>query len=57
MSDTPDITFLERAITDGHVKFSGEGKTERVHYLVANHSERWTDPEEKVRADFWAELI
>jgi len=57
MSDTPDITFLERALADGHVKFSGEGKTERVHYLVANHSERWTDPEEKVRTDFWAELI
>jgi type I restriction enzyme M protein len=24
---------------------------------TANHTERWNDPEEKVRAEFWAELI
>ena len=50
-------TFFERAFNEGHVKFSGEGRTERVHYVAANHSERWADPEEKVRAEFWAELI
>ena len=57
MSDTTDTTFLQRALDDGHVKFSGEGKTERIHYIAANHSERWADPEEKIRAEFWAELI
>jgi type I restriction enzyme M protein len=57
MSDKTDTTFLERALAGGYVKFSGEGKTERIHYVAANHSERWADPEEKIRAEFWAELI
>lgn len=50
-------TYLERAIEEGHAKFSGEGKTQRIHYIAADHSERYSDPEEKVRAEFWAELI
>lgn len=54
---TPTKTYLERAIEAGHAKISGEGKTQRIHYIAANHSERWSDPEEKVRAEFWAELI
>lgn len=49
--------YLIHAINDGLVKFAGEGKTERIHYIAADHSERWADPEEKVRAEFWAELI
>ncbi len=51
------MTFLERAVTEGHAKLTGEGKGERIHYVAASHSERWADPEEKVRAEFWAELI
>lgn len=54
MEDRP---YLYRAITDGHAEITGEGKTERIRYLAVNHSERWSDPEEKVRAEFWAELI
>lgn len=50
-------TYLERAIEDGHAKLTGEGKTQRIHYIAADHSERYSDPEEKVRAEFWAELI
>ncbi len=50
-------TFIERALADGHAAIIGEGKSERIHYKAANHSERWSDPEEKVRAEFWAELI
>jgi type I restriction enzyme M protein len=50
-------TFLERAISDGHAKIVGEGRTQRIHYVAAAHSERWPDPEEKIRAEFWAELI
>ncbi len=57
MPNEDETTFFERALIDGYAKFSGEGKTERVHYVAANHSERWADPEEKVRAEFWAELI
>jgi type I restriction enzyme M protein len=51
------MKFLERALADGLAKITGEGKNERILYVTANHSERWADPEEKVRAEFWAELI
>ena len=50
-------TFFERAIVDGHAELTGEDKSERVRYIAADHSERWADPEEKIRAEFWAELI
>lgn len=57
MPNSTESTFLERAIADGHARFTGEGKTERIQYLAIKHSQRWSDPEEKVRAEFWAELI
>ncbi|MGH8225369.1 MAG: restriction endonuclease subunit M [Gammaproteobacteria bacterium] len=50
-------TILQRAFQDGHAKLTGEGRAERIHYLAVGHSERWSDPEEKVRAEYWAELI
>jgi hypothetical protein len=50
-------SFLDRAFADGHAKLTGEGKTQRIVYLAVNHSERYSDPEEQVRAVFWAELI
>src|SRR5260363_102920 len=50
-------SYLQQAIKDGHAKMTGEGKNQRIHYLEAHHSERWSAPEEKVRAEFWAELI
>lgn len=50
-------TYLDRAIRDGHAKLTGEGKGQRVVYLAVNHSERYSDPEEQVRAEYWAELI
>ena len=51
------MTYLERAIKDGHARLTGEGKTEKITYVAVKHSERYNDPEEKVRAEFWAELI
>jgi len=57
MTDLKEKPFLERAIDDGHAEMIGEGKNERIRYIAADHSERWADPEEKVRAEFWAELI
>ena len=57
MPDELQPPYLNHAIDDGHVNLSGEGKTERINYVAADHSERWSDPEEKVRAEFWAELI
>ena len=50
-------TYLDRAIKDGHTQLTGEGKSQKITYLAVNHSEKYNDPEEKVRAEFWAELI
>ncbi len=57
MTPTPHRTYLDRALDDGHAVIAGEGRSERIGYIAANHSERWSDPEEKVRAELWAELI
>ena len=58
MTDAPyRQTFLARALADGHAEIAGEGRSERIHYIAAGHSERWADPEEKVRAELWAELV
>ena len=58
MTTSHDLqTYLERALQEGLAELSGEGRTERIHYIDADHSERWSDPEEKVRAELWAELI
>ena len=54
---TQTKTRLEQAIEEGHAKIAGESKTQRSHYVASNHSERSSDQEEKVRAEFWAELI
>ncbi|MDR3158948.1 MAG: N-6 DNA methylase [Zoogloeaceae bacterium] len=57
MTDATQPSFLQQAFDNGLAKLAGEGKTERIHYSAAAHSERWSDPEEKIRAAFWAELI
>ena len=58
MTDTPrHEMFITRALHDGHAEIAGEGQKERIRYVAVNHSERWSDPEEKVRAELWAELI
>lgn len=50
-------SFLPRALRDGHATLTGEGKQQRITYHAAHHTERFSDPEEQVRAEFWAELI
>ena len=50
-------TYLERAVADGRAAITGEGRNQRIRYIAADHSERWSDPEEKVRAELWAEII
>ena len=50
-------SYLYHAIADGQAEITGEGRNERIHYIAADHSERYSDPEEKVRAELWAELI
>ena len=49
--------LVERAARDGHIQFDRTGKSERIVYAATDHRERWSDPEEKVRAAFYAELI
>ena len=58
MTDVPNHqTWLARALAAGHAEIAGEGRSERIRYIAAGRSERWADPEEKVRAELWAELI
>ncbi|MCA3175718.1 MAG: restriction endonuclease subunit M [Burkholderiales bacterium] len=49
--------LIQRAIKDGHLQIIASGKTEKVRYVAVNHAEKWSDPEEKVRAAYYAELI
>ena len=52
-----DIDFVLRAFRDGHLEILKGGKAERVRYVSCNRAEKWSDPEAKVRAAFFAELI
>lgn len=52
------MTFLERAIKDGYAFITGAENKQKITYVTSeNHVENYSDPEEKVRAEFWAELI
>jgi type I restriction enzyme M protein len=51
------VTYLEQALKDGHAEIVGEGKQQKITYIAVEQTERYSDPEEQVRADFWAELI
>ncbi len=50
-------SFLEQAFEAGHLRVDQSRRFEKVVYTAVNPSERWSDPEEKVRAEFYAELI
>lgn len=49
--------FLQRAFAEGHLQLITSGKTEKIRYVAVNVSEKWSDPEEKIRAVYFAELI
>lgn len=49
--------LIQRAIADGHLQLIASGKTEKIRYVAVNVAEKWSDPEEKVRAAYYAELI
>lgn len=52
------MTNLEQAIKDGYAHIVGEEGKQKITYVSSdNHVENYSDPEEKVRAEFWAELI
>ena len=52
------MSFLERAIRDGYAYISGVENKQKITYITSDsHIENYNEPEEKVRAEFWAELI
>jgi type I restriction enzyme M protein len=49
--------YLQRALNAGELVIEQSGRGERIRYVAVDHSENWRDPEEKVRAEYYAELI
>ena len=49
------IDFLRIGEQKGYIKLLNDGK--RIHYIVPDKNYKFTDPEEKVRARFYVELI
>jgi type I restriction enzyme M protein len=52
-----ETPYIVRALEEGHLRIDRSGRTERLVYVAVNRTERWSDAEEKVRAEFYAELI
>lgn len=53
-----ETTYLQRAIKDGYAFITGDEKTAKITYASSdNFSVKYDNPEEKVRSEFWAELI
>jgi type I restriction enzyme M protein len=53
----PTENFLQKALADGHIQQIVSGRTEKIRYVAVNKAEKWSDPEEKIRAAYYAELI
>ena len=52
------LSPLERAQKDGYINITGPEGKRKIEYITSErHSESYEDPEEKVRASFFAELI
>lgn len=52
------FTPLQRAQKDGYVNITGVEGKRKIEYITSEkHVENYEDPEEKVRAEFFAELI
>lgn len=51
-NDQPGKTNLQRGFDHKHLRLEKIGKTEKIVYVALNHAEKWSDPEEKVRAGF-----
>lgn len=52
------MAYLNRAIADGYAFITGDEGKQWITYVSSdNHKEKYSDPEEQVRAEFWAELI
>lgn len=52
------MSYLDKALKDGYANITGNDGKKKITYVTSNnHTENYEDPEEKVRAEFWAELI
>lgn len=52
------MSYLDIALKDGYANITGYDGKKKITYVTSdNHTENYEDPEEKVRAEFWAELI
>ena len=52
------LSPLQRAEKDGYIVITGPEGKRKIEYITSErHSENYEDPEEKVRANFFAELI
>ena len=52
-----ETSYVGKAFEDGHFHLDKSGRTEKIVYVAAGRSEKWSDPEEKIRAEFYAEII
>jgi type I restriction enzyme M protein len=50
-------SYLARAVADRHATIQGTGRDGRITYVAIDRTERLSDPEERVRAEYWAELV
>lgn len=57
MDEKTKVIYLPQACSQGLASIVGEGKNSKITYKTADHSEKYSDPEEQVRAEFWAELV
>ena len=52
------MTFLDTALTNKDIRIEKSDRgIEYIRYVAVDRRERWSDPEEKVRAEYYAELI
>ena len=49
--------YLQQAFAEGLLQTIQSGKTEKIRYVAVNHAEKWSDPEEQVRAAYYAGLV
>jgi type I restriction enzyme M protein len=52
------VSYIDAALREGQITLEKSDRgVESVRYVAADRRERWSDPEEKVRAEYYAELI
>ncbi len=52
------MSYLDKAIKAGYAHITGPDGNRKITYVTSNnYTDRYDDPEEPVRAEYWAELI